>query len=156
MVKVCLSCDFRGFSGVLDKVGIYRWQITASWPLKCRFVALISHPCFRSCRGSSESRYKGKKFSLRSTNVSPTFFRFLRFFRLARQPSGHLVIWSFVKIEKRCCQNRHYNINILFIYSEQWPRSRNRKWPNDLDQMTTWFFMYYPRKSWMVFTLTLP
>ena len=29
---------------------------------------------------------------------------------------GHL---SFVKIENGCCQNRHYNINILFIYSEQ-------------------------------------
>ena len=24
-----------------------------------------------------------------------------------------------VKIENGCCQNRHYNINILFIYSEQ-------------------------------------
>ena len=40
---------------------------------------------------------------------------------------GHLVIWSFVKIENGCCQNRHYNINILFIYSEQitaFPKSK--------------------------------
>ena len=38
-----------------------------------------------------------------------------------------LVIWSFVKIENGCCQNRHYNINILFIYSEQmtaFPKSK--------------------------------
>ena len=28
---------------------------------------------------------------------------------------GHLVIWSFVKIENGWCQNRHYNINI-YIY----------------------------------------
>ena len=32
---------------------------------------------------------------------------------------GHLVIWSFVKIENGCCQNRHYNINIyLYIVSK--------------------------------------
>ena len=24
--------------------------------------------------------------------------------------------WSFVKIEIRCCQNRHYNINIIYLY----------------------------------------
>ena len=30
---------------------------------------------------------------------------------------------------KRTVKIRHYNINILFIYSEQWSRSRNRKWP---------------------------
>ena len=43
---------------------------------------------------------------------------------------GHLVIWSFVKIENGCCQNRHYNINILFIYSEQitaFPKSKMTK-----------------------------
>ena len=41
-----------------------------------------------------------------------------------------LVIWSFVKIENGCCQNRHYNINILFIYSEQitaFPESKMTK-----------------------------
>ena len=41
-----------------------------------------------------------------------------------------LVIWSFVKIENGCCQNRHYNINILFIYSEQitaFPKSKMTK-----------------------------
>ena len=47
---------------------------------------------------------------------------------------GHLVI---CQNRKRTVKIRHYNINILFIYSEQWPRFRNRKWPNDLDQMTT-------------------
>jgi hypothetical protein len=43
---------------------------------------------------------------------------------------GHLVIWSFVKIENGCCQNRHYNINSLFIYSEQitaFPKSKMTK-----------------------------
>ena len=41
------------------------------------------------------------------------------------------VIWSFGHLSKSKthCQIRHYNINILFIYSEQWPRFRNRKWP---------------------------
>ena len=49
------------------------------------------------------------------------------------------VIWSrsFGQNRKRTVKIRHYNINILFIYSEQWPRFRNRKWPNDHDQMTT-------------------
>ena len=43
---------------------------------------------------------------------------------------GHLVIWSFVKIEIGLVKIRHYNINILYLYySDQWPRSRNWFWP---------------------------
>ena len=125
--KVKERCDFRAFSGLLTKyrlvaikLPLRALQITASRPSNYRFVIRIPKPSSRACRGFSESQCKGKNFSLRSTNNSPVFFIILRFFfRLARQPSGHLVIWSFVKIEKRCCQNRHYNINILFIYSEQ-------------------------------------
>ena len=45
---------------------------------------------------------------------------------------GHLVIWSFVKIEKGCCQNRHYNINILYLYIV----SNDRDSEIDFDQMT--------------------
>ena len=39
-----------------------------------------------------------------------------------REQTRHLVKMvkvKMVKIENGCCQNRHYNINILFIYSEQ-------------------------------------
>ena len=39
--------------------------------------------------------------------------------------------------EKRQCQIRHYNINILFIYSEQMTESDIDFDQNDLDQMTT-------------------
>ena len=49
---------------------------------------------------------------------------------------------------KTDCQNPPlYNKYFIFIYSEQWPRSRNRKWPNDLDQMTTNF----ASKKWTEF-----
>ena len=140
-----LSCTvfglFANYRFVALKVGLRGLWSTASlraWAYQ-RFLTFCS--IFRLLGVSSESQCKGKNFSLRSTNVSPVFFIILRFFfDRPDNPGGHLVIWSFVKIEKRCCQNRHYNINILFIYSEQWPRFRNRKWPNDLDQMTTWFF----------------
>ena len=40
-----------------------------------------------------------------------------------------MVMVKMVKIENRQCQNRHYNINILFIYSEQNNHIRNRFWP---------------------------
>ena len=41
-----------------------------------------------------------------------------------------MVTVKMVKIENRQCQNRHYNINILFIYSEQmtaFPKSKMTK-----------------------------
>jgi hypothetical protein len=50
----------------------------------------------------------------------------------ARRCRGHLVIWSFVKIENGLCQNRHYNINILFIYIV----SNDHVSKIDFDQMT--------------------
>jgi len=46
-------------------------------------------------------------------------------------PSG-TVIWSFVKIENGCCQNRHYNINILYLYIV----SNDRVSEIENDQMT--------------------
>ena len=55
--------DFFGFFRCFRKVGLYRYQITASWPLKCRFVSVEVPPRFCSCPGSSESRYKGTKIS---------------------------------------------------------------------------------------------
>ena len=60
---------------------------------------------------------------------------------------GHLV-----KIENGLCQTCHYNINILFIYSEQWPHSRNRKWPNDLDILTNLVYRHcWTRRWWRTF-----
>ena len=47
---------------------------------------------------------------------------------------GHLVIWSFVKIENGCGKNRHYNIKIYFyiIMSRKCVfQIENDKWPND-------------------------
>jgi len=65
--------------------------------------------------------------------ISPNFVSMCLFVR-----GAVIWSWSFGQNRKQTVKIRHYNINILFIYSEQWPRSRNRKWPNDLDQMTTW------------------
>ena len=50
--------------------------------------------------------------------------------------------WSFghghlVKIENGKSKSATIYKYFIFIYSEQWPRSRNWFWPNDLDQMTT-------------------
>ena len=42
-----------------------------------------------------------------------------------------------VKMRKGNVKNRHYNINILFIYSEQMTESDIDFDQNDLDQMTT-------------------
>ena len=78
---------------------------------------------------------KGTTFSLRFTNTSQENIVFsLKILCVLAWSFGHLVI---CQNRKRTVKIRHYNINILFIYSEQWPRFRNRKWPNDLDQMTT-------------------
>ena len=46
---------------------------------------------------------------------------------------GHLVIWSFVKIENGWCQKRHYNISILYLYIV----SNDRISEIENDQMTT-------------------
>ena len=40
-----------------------------------------------------------------------------------------LVILVICQNRKLIVKIRHYNINILFIYSELWPRFRNRFWP---------------------------
>ena len=68
--------------------------------------------------------------------------------------------WSFGQNRKRTVSNLPLYINILFIYSEQWPHSRNRKWPNDLDQLTIgvyWSHTYWqcppsssPTQRWSV------
>ena len=42
-----------------------------------------------------------------------------------------------VKMRKGNVKNRHYNINILFIYSEQMTESDIENDQNDHDQMTT-------------------
>ena len=50
---------------------------------------------------------------------------------------GHLVIWSFVKIEIGLVKIRHYNINILYLYiviNDRVPEIDFDQ--NDLDQMT--------------------
>ena len=78
---------------------------------------------------------KGTTFSLRFTNTSQENIVFSqKILCVLAWSFGHLVI---CQNRKRTVKIRHYNINILFIYSEQWPRFRNRKWPNDHDQMTT-------------------
>jgi len=41
--------------------------------------------------------------------------------------------WSFVKINFKKCQNRHYNKYFIFIYSEQMTQSRNENDHFDLD-----------------------
>ena len=65
-------------------------------------------------------RYKGTKFSLRSTNKSPTISRFICVC-VFRPPSerGHLVMVILVKIVFQVVKNRHYNKYFIFIYSEQ-------------------------------------
>ena len=52
-------------------------------------------------------------------------------------PCGHVVICHLSKSKTDSQNPPLYNKYFIFIYSEQWPRFRNWKWPNDLDQMTT-------------------
>ena len=110
------------------------------WPSGCVLRSILvafedySH-CVRArsasvgCRRYDfHSRYKGTNLSLRFSNVSPTFFVPPRIFLGTGWKAVILVKVKMVKIENRCCQNRHYNINIyIYIYSEQmtaFPKSK--------------------------------
>ena len=52
-----------------------------------------------------------------------------------------LVILVICQNRKLIVKIRHYNINILFIYSELWPRFRNRFWP-------FWPWPFWPHRFW--------
>ena len=64
----------------------------------------------------------GLKFCLFSLTLQRYIFfiavheYFARYFFFCAVKTVKVIL---VKIENGCCQNRHYNINILFIYSEQ-------------------------------------